>query len=246
MTAEHPPMISIVIPAKNEARNLPHLFDEIADALDGRTFEVILVDDGSTDETGAVLAKQKAKRPFAVRHVRHDRSSGKSLALRSGVFAARGELVATIDGDGQNDPRYIAELVDALIEAGPETGIAVGQRLKRKDTPLKQRASRFANWLRKSILDDDTRDTACGLKVVRTEVFRKLPFFEGSHRFLPALVMQERFRVVHRDVVDRPREHGVSHYGIVDRGVHGALDLLGVWWLRRRRRNMPRVEEVER
>jgi dolichol-phosphate mannosyltransferase len=245
MNTDDTPMISVVIPARNEARNLPRLLDEIAAALQGRAFEVIVVDDGSTDETPDVLAKQRARRPFSLRHLRHDRSSGKSLALRSGVFAARGELVATIDGDGQNDPVYIAQLADALVAAGPEIGIAVGQRLRRKDTVMKQRASRFANWLRRSILDDDTRDTACGLKVVRTEIFRKLPFFEGSHRFLPALVLQERYGVVHRDVVDRPREHGVSHYGILDRGLHGALDLIGVWWLKRRRRKMPRVEEVQ-
>lgn len=244
MTADHTPMISIVIPAKNEARNLPHLFDEIEQAMAGRNFEVILVDDGSTDETGAVLAKQKAKRPFPLRHIRHDVSSGKSLALRSGVFAAKGELIATVDGDGQNDPRHAAELVDALLAAGPETGIAVGQRLKRGDGEAKRLASRFANGLRKAILDDDTRDTACGLKVLRADVFRKLPFFEGSHRFLPALVLQERYKVIHRDVVDRPRGHGVSHYGILDRGVQGALDLIGVWWLKRRRRKMPRPREL--
>ena len=244
MTADNTPLISIVIPAKNEARNLPHLFDEIAQAMAGRGFEVIVVDDGSTDDTGAVLAAQKLERPFAVRHIRHDESSGKSLALRSGVFAARGELIATMDGDGQNNPVHVAELVDALIAAGPQTGIAVGQRLKRGDGEAKRLASRFANGLRKAILDDDTRDTACGLKVVRADLFRKLPFFEGSHRFLPALVLQERYEVVHRDVVDRPREHGTSHYGILDRGLHGALDLIGVWWLKRRRRKMPRPREL--
>lgn len=239
-------LISIVIPCKNEAANLPPLFDEIATAMGGRAFEVVVVDDGSTDNTGDVLAEQAAQREFPVRHIRHDRSTGKSLAVRSGAFAASGTIVATIDGDGQNDPQYILPLVDALIEGGPGVGIAAGQRLKRKDSWLKQRASRFANWLRNSILHDNTRDTACGMKAVHTDLLRKLPFFEGSHRFLPALVIQEGYGVVHRDVIDRPRLHGQSHYGILDRGLHGALDLLGVWWLRRRRRIMPVVTEIGR
>ncbi|WP_421850725.1 glycosyltransferase family 2 protein [Oricola sp.] len=238
------PLISIVIPCKNEAANLPPLFDEIGDVLGDRRYEVIVVDDGSTDETADTLAQQAAERPFPVRHIRHDRSTGKSLALRSGVFAAHGEVVATIDGDGQNDPQYIITLVDALIDAGPGTGIAAGQRLRRKDSVAKQYASRFANGLRSSILKDQTRDTACGLKAVHTHLFRKLPFFEGSHRFLPALVIQEGYGVVHRDVIDRPRLHGTTHYGILDRGWQGTFDLLGVWWLRRRRRIVPKVTEI--
>lgn len=238
------PTISIVIPCKNEAPNLPPLFDEIAAAMGERAFEVVVVDDGSTDDTGKVLGEQAALRGFRIRHIRHDRSAGKSLALRSGAFAAQGAVVATIDGDGQNDPKYILPLVDALISGGSGIGIAAGQRLKRKDSWLKQRASRFANWLRNSILQDNTRDTACGMKAIHADLLRKLPFFEGSHRFLPALVIQEGFGVVHLDVVDRPRLHGTSHYGIFDRGMHGALDLLGVWWLRRRRRIVPIATDI--
>lgn len=238
-------LVSVVIPAKNEAENIPAVFDEIEQALAGRSYEIILVDDGSTDDTPAVMRAEIRKRPGIVRHVRHDRSTGKSLALRSGVLAARGELVATMDGDGQNNPVHLAELVDALNAAGPSVGIAVGQRLRRgeSDSQAKKYASRFANGLRNAILKDNTRDTACGLKVVRTNIFRRLPFFEGSHRFLPALVLIEGFGVIHRDVVDRPRQHGASHYGILDRGLHGALDLFGVWWLRRRRKVTPKVEE---
>jgi glycosyltransferase involved in cell wall biosynthesis len=237
-------LISIVIPCRNEAANLPLLLDEIGAAMAGRDFEVIVVNDGSSDDTASVLAAQAALRPFPLRHLRHEKSSGQSLALRSGAWAARGEIVATIDGDGQNDPQYIPVLVDALRRAGPEAGAAQGQRLKRRDSKLKQWASRFANWLRNAILRDDTRDTGCGLKAVHTSILRKLPFFDGTHRFVPALVIQEGFRVVHCDVVDRPRRHGKSNYGIFDRGLQGALDLAGVWWLRRRRRRMPRVEEV--
>ena len=237
-------LISIVIPCRNEAENLPLLLDEIEAAMAGRAFEVIVVDDGSADATPSVLAGQAASRPFPVRHLRHEKSAGQSLAVRSGAWAARGDIVATIDGDGQNDPRYIPVLVDALRQAGPEAGAAQGQRLKRRDSKLKQWASRFANWLRNAILHDDTRDTGCGLKAVRTDVLRKLPFFDGTHRFTPALVIQEGYRVVHCDVVDRPRRHGKSNYGIFDRGLQGALDLAGVWWLRRRRRRMPKVREI--
>lgn len=212
--------------------------------MDGRAFEVIVVNDGSTDNTSAVLVQQAPVRGFAVRELRHEKSAGQSLSLRSGAWAARGEIVATIDGDGQNDPKYIPVLVDALLAAGSAVGAAQGQRLQRRDGPAKRLASRFANWLRSSVLQDGTRDTGCGLKAVRTDILRKLPFFDGTHRFVPALVIQEGFRVVHCDVIDRPRRHGQSNYGIFDRGWQGAIDLMGVWWLRRRRRRMPKVEEI--
>lgn len=235
---------SIVIPCRNEAENLPPLLDEIEAAMAGRSFEVIVVDDGSTDDTGAVLAAEARSCAFPLRRIRHEKSAGQSLSLRSGAWAARGAVVATIDGDGQNDPKYIPVLVDALLAAGPGAGAAQGQRLKRRDSPAKRLASRFANWLRSSVLHDHTRDTGCGLKAVHTDILRKLPFFDGTHRFVPALVIQEGFRVVHCDVIDRPRRHGKSNYGIFDRGLQGALDLMGVWWLRRRRRRMPRAEEI--
>lgn len=237
-------LISIVIPCRNEAQNLPLLLDEIQAAMAGRDFEVIVVDDGSTDDTPQMLAAQAALRPFPLRHLRHEKSSGQSLAVRTGAWAARGSIVATIDGDGQNDPQYIPVLIDALLAAGPQAGAAQGQRLKRRDSKLKQLASRFANWLRNAILHDQTRDTGCGLKAVHTDILRKLPFFDGTHRFVPALVIQEGFGVVHCDVVDRSRRHGKSNYGIFDRGLQGALDLAGVWWLRRRRRRMPKAREI--
>jgi len=239
-------LISIVIPCRNEAANLPLLIDEIETAMAGRDFELIIVNDGSTDETAAVLAEQATLRSFPVRELRHQKSAGQSLSVRSGAWAARGSIVATIDGDGQNDPQYIPVLVDALRQAGPDFGAAQGQRLKRRDSKVKQLASRFANWLRNAILHDETRDTGCGLKAVHTDILRKLPFFDGTHRFVPALVIQEGYRVVHCDVVDRSRRHGKSNYGIFDRGLQGALDLGGVWWLRRRRRRMPKVEEIKR
>lgn len=238
------PAISIVVPCRNEAANIPPLLDEIAAAMRGRDFEVIVVDDASSDDTPAVLAAKARDARYDLRHLRHPQRSGQSLALRTGAWAAQAPIVATIDGDGQNDPRFIPMLVDALVAAGPKAGAAQGQRLKRRDTKLKQWASRFANGLRSAVLHDRTRDTGCGLKAIRTEILRKLPFFDGTHRFVPALVMQEGYDVVHIDVVDRPRLHGTSNYGILDRGLQGAVDLAGVWWLGRRRRRLRAIMDV--
>ena len=237
------PDLSVIIPCRNEAANLPLLLDEIDDALAGRDFEVIVVDDGSTDGAADVLARRILEGATRLRVLRHDRSAGQSVALRSGVLAARGPLIATMDGDGQNNPIYLPKLADALASAGPSIGIAAGQRLKRTDTKVKQWSSRFANGLRQSILADGTRNSGCGLKAIHTDLFRRLPYFDGWHRYLPALVLREGFGVVHIDVVDRARRHGKSNYGILDRGLRGALDLFGVWWLRRRRRVVPVVTE---
>jgi hypothetical protein len=149
-----------------------------------------------------------------------------------------------MDGDGQNDPAYIPNLVEALLANGPDIGIAAGQRLKRTDTKLKQLSSSLANRLREKMLHDGTRDSGCGLKAVPAPLFRQLPYFDGWHRYLPALVLREGYRIVHIDVIDRQRRHGKSNYGILDRGARGVLDLIGVWWLRRRRKVLPQVSEV--
>lgn len=236
--------ISVVIPCKNEAENLAILLNEVDEALRGRSFEVIVVNDGSTDKTGDMLDTRIKSGATHLRHIRHDRSSGQSAAVRSGVFAAKGQYVATMDGDGQNNPLYIPKLVDALKSAGDRTGIAAGQRLKRTDTKLKQYSSRFANWLRQKMLADGTRDSGCGLKALPADLFRALPYFDGWHRYLPALVIREGFSVVHVDVTDRQRRFGMSNYGILDRGLRGALDLFGVWWLRKRRKVVPIVTEI--
>ncbi|MEF2074399.1 glycosyltransferase family 2 protein [Consotaella aegiceratis] len=234
--------ISVVIPARNEARNLLILVEEIAEALNGRAYEVVVVDDGSTDETAEALRSLHAG-GIPVRHLRHENACGQSRAVRTGVLAAKGDVVATIDGDGQNDPAFIPALVEALEAAGASAGLAAGQRLRRTDTKLKQVSSRFANSLRTAILKDDTRDTGCGLKAMPTDLFRRLPFFDGWHRYLPALVLREGYGVVHRDVIDRQRRFGQSNYGIFDRAARGALDLFGVWWLLRRGRKVPSVSE---
>lgn len=236
--------LSVVIPCKNEAENLAFLLDEVDAAFIGRDFEVIVVDDGSDDGTGDLLAERMKRVGSRLRVMRHDRSAGQSAAVRTGMWSARGDIVCTMDGDGQNDPAYLPRLIDALTERGATCGVAAGQRLARTDSSLKQWASRFANGLRQAILNDGTRDSGCGLKAVRADLFRAFPYFDGWHRYIPALAIREGYSVTHVDVVDRPRRHGVSKYGILDRGMQGALDLFGVWWLRKRRRVVPMVTEV--
>jgi glycosyltransferase involved in cell wall biosynthesis len=238
------PLVSVVVPCRDEAGNLPSLVEEIGAALAGSRFEVIVVDDGSSDGSAGVLAELASSRPW-LRHVRHARSCGQSAAVRTGLLAAKGEFVATIDGDGQNDPVYLPRLVARLVDGGPRLGLVAGRRQKRTDTGLKRIASRFANGLRGAILKDGTEDSGCGLKALRRDLFLLLPYFDGWHRYLPALVIREGYEVAHIDVVDRKRRHGVSKYGIVDRGLVGILDLFGVWWLRRRRKRLPEVTEME-
>ncbi|WP_068081751.1 glycosyltransferase family 2 protein [Polycladidibacter stylochi] len=235
--------VSVVVPAKDERENLPGLIDEIKDALDGRSFEVVVVDDGSSDGTGDVLLEYASSNPF-LRVYRHGTSSGQSCAVRTGMLKARGDIIVTIDGDGQNDPAYIPNLVDGLERAGPAVALAAGQRLGRKASLFKRYASKAANKLRGWLLKDNTRDSGCGLKAVRRDVFLSLPYFDSWHRFLPALVIREGFGVIFVDVIDRERMHGSSKYGVFDRALIGILDLYGVWWLRRRRNKIPEVSVV--
>src|SRR5262249_32886235 len=162
-----------------------------------------------------------------LRQLRHARSAGQSAAVRSGVRAARGAIVATLDGDGQNNPAFLPDLI-AAVEKSERIGLVAGQRVGRKDTGFKKLQSRIANGVRGTILKDGTRDTGCGLKVFRREVFLMLPYFDGLHRFLPALVRREGFEIAYVDVIDRPRHAGVSNYGFFDRLWIGIMDLAGV------------------
>ncbi|WP_112664183.1 glycosyltransferase family 2 protein [Microvirga flavescens] len=236
------PQVSIVVPVKNEALNILPLVDEIERACAALgPFEVVYVDDGSTDTTPDEVLKARATRPW-LRLVRHEASCGQSAAVRTGVRAARGGIVVTLDGDGQNDPAFIPNLVAALDDEG--TALAAGQRVGRKDGNSKKWQSRVANNVRGWLLDDATRDSGCGLKAFRRDVYLALPYFDALHRFMPALVKREGYRVAHVDVVDRSRHAGTSNYGLFDRLWVGILDLFGVWWLIRRRKRVPNAQEI--
>ncbi|HVV63814.1 MAG TPA: glycosyltransferase family 2 protein [Pseudolabrys sp.] len=237
------PAVSVVVPVKNEAGNIAPLVGEISAALDGQwRFEIVYVNDGSTDGTDAELKQLMMKHPW-LRRVRHKQSCGQSAAVRSGVAAARAPIVVTIDGDGQNDPAFIPPMVRALEAGAPSVGLIAGQRVGRKSSGFKKFQSRIANGVRGAVLRDGTRDTGCGLKAFRRDLFLKLPYFDGLHRFLPALVRREGYGIGYVDVVDRPRGQGVSNYGMWDRLWVGILDLAGVWWLIRRKKRTPEILE---
>jgi dolichol-phosphate mannosyltransferase len=239
------PRISVVVPVRNEAGNIAPLVGQIVQALAAhQPFEIVYVNDGSSDGTEDELRSLMNEYTF-LRQIRHDVSCGQSAAVRSGVASARAPIVLTLDGDGQNDPAFLPAMV-AAMEGDLGLGLVAGQRVGRKASGFKRMQSRIANAARKAVLRDGTRDTGCGLKALRREVFLALPYFDGLHRFLPALVRRDGYRVGYVDVVDRPRLHGVSNYGLWDRLWVGILDLAGVWWLIRRKKRVPVVSEVVR
>jgi dolichol-phosphate mannosyltransferase len=238
------PAVSVVVPVRNEAGNIAPLVGEIVAALgaDAR-FEIVYVNDGSTDGTETELVELMASRPW-LRQVKHTISCGQSAAVRTGAAHAHAPIVVTLDGDGQNDPAFIPTLLQVLAAGAPKMGLVAGQRVGRKDTGFKKLQSRIANGVRGIVLRDGTRDTGCGLKAFRRDVFLALPYFDGLHRFLPALVRREGYDIGYVDVVDRPRRAGVSNYGLWDRLWVGILDLAGVWWLIRRKRRVPEITEI--
>jgi dolichol-phosphate mannosyltransferase len=239
------PFVSVIVPVRNEAGNVGPLIAEIATSIAGKgRFEVVYVDDGSTDGTAAEIDRLMQDRPW-LRHLGHTVSCGQSAAIRTGVAAARAALVATLDGDGQNDPAFLPALIEKLAQ-NPQVGLVAGQRVGRKATGFKRLQSRIANTVRGSVLRDGARDTGCGLKAFRRDVFLALPYFDGLHRFLPALVRRDGHEIAYVDVIDRPRRAGLSNYGMWDRLWIGILDLAGVWWLIRRRARVPQVVEVSR
>lgn len=237
---------SIVIPARNEAGNIASLVDEIVAAVAPvGTFEVIVVDDGSTDTTVAELhARQKVIGQLRV--LRHPASAGQSAAVHTGVLAARGEIVCTLDGDGQNPPSELPRLIAPLVaDTTGRIGIVAGQREGRQDTWSRRMASKLANGLRSRMLRDGTRDSGCGLKAFRRTAFLALPYFDHMHRYLPALFARDGWRVVHVDVSHRARGAGRSNYSNLQRAFVGAVDLLGVMWLIRRRKKAAPLPEAE-
>lgn len=224
--------ISVVIPMLNEAENVASLVGEIMAAGERCPLgEIILVDDGSTDATASVI-REMAKTNPKIKLVRHSVRSGQSAGLRTGVRAAKGPLVVTMDGDGQNDPADMPKLYDkyAALPNAPMVLVA-GQRAKRQDSLLKKFTSRTGNFIRRTCLNDGVRDTGCSLKLFRRDDYLTLPFFNHMHRFLPALFIREHGTIALVDVGHRHRERGVSKYGFWDRLWAGVFDIFGVMWL---------------
>jgi dolichol-phosphate mannosyltransferase len=227
--------LSVIIPVKNEAENIAPLVAEIRAALASFIdYEIVFIDDGSKDATAAEILRLAAETPN-LRLLRHTRSCGQSAAIRTGVKAARAAWVATIDGDGQNDPADIPKLW-RLTSAGSgfEPILVNGNRERRQDNWSRRMASRIANTIRSRLLGDNTSDTGCGLKLFPRSLFLDLPYFDHMHRFIPALVLREGGRVHSVQVNHRPRYGGISKYGVFDRLGVGIIDLFGVMWLKRR------------
>ncbi len=242
---DNPISYSVVVPVYNEQDNVGPLAGEIATALDGTDYEMIFVDDHSSDDTLKTLQDLKADYP-ALRVLHHRANSGQSRSVRSGILAARGDVIATLDGDGQNNPADIPAMLTQLERKDAPDNLALvgGRRAKRKDTWAKRAGSRFGNGVRKWLLKDEADDTGCGLKVFRREAFLRLPYFDHIHRYIPALMLREGYAIEFCDVSHRGRLHGVSKYTNFGRLVVSIADLRGVMWLRRRARLPGAVDEV--
>lgn len=237
--------VSIVIPMKNESENVAMLLEEIAAACAGQDYEIIIVDDGSTDDTADQVRAAMVSHP-TLRLLQHPLSAGQSAGVHSGVLAAKGAIICTLDGDGQNPPAELPKLFNPLMQDKTgKLGLVAGQRVGRQDTLSKKLASRFANALRARILKDGTRDTGCGLKGFRRDAFLRLPYFNHMHRYLPALFKRDGWEVALVDVAHRERHAGRSKYSNLQRALVGIYDLIGVSWLILRRKTAQSVE-VER
>jgi glycosyltransferase involved in cell wall biosynthesis len=238
------PDVSVVVPVCNERENVLPLAQEIHAALAGRRHETIFVDDGSTDGTAEAVIAARARDMPEIRLIRHSVRSGQSAAVATGVRAARARWIATLDGDGQNDPGDIPQLLDAVERAGsPRLRLVMGNRTTRRDTWLRRLSSRVANGVRGGLLKDGTPDTGCGIKVFDRDVFMDMPRFDHMHRFMPALFQREGYEVVSVPVNHRERTRGKSKYGLHNRLWVGIVDLFGVMWLISRR--SPRVPTAE-
>lgn len=237
------PDISIVVPVFDEEGAAPALAREIAAAFRGRDFEIVFVDDASRDGTRAALKALSAEIP-QLRVLAHQKNSGQSRAIRTGVLAARAPVVVTLDGDGQNDPADGPALVDALLAGPADLALVGGERVKRQDSRAKKLASRIGNGVRKRLLRDTANDTGCGLKAIRRDAFLRLPYFDHIHRYLPALMLREGYQVDFRPVNHRHRQTGRSKYTNLGRLMASLSDLFGVMWLQSRARDPGRVEDV--
>ncbi len=240
------PSVSVVVPVMNEAGNVVPLMEEIHDALEGaEAYETIFVDDCSTDGTPERLVEVRSKFP-RLRVIRHDVNCGQSAAIRTGVLAAQGGYIVTLDGDGQNDPADIPRVLAALraSDAPATLKMVSGQRVKRQDTIIKKLSSRVANAVRRALLNDGTLDTGCGLKAFCRTSYLRLPYFDHMHRYFPALMRREGYQVGFVKVNHRPRLHGRSKYGVFDRLWVSFSDLMGVMWLNRRCRRPGHRQEL--
>ncbi len=237
------PEISVLVPVMNEAGNIRPLIDEICETLSGRNFEIIYIDDASNDTSPAELADTQAA-ISQLRVLRHHRRAGQSAAIRSGLLRARGDLIAVLDGDGQNVPADLPNLEQALLAGGPAHGMAAGIRAKRQDSTWRLAASRGAKWIRSSLLGDTHPDSGCGIKILQRDLFLQLPFFNHMHRFMPSLVRRHGGFVTGVSVAHRPRVQGTSKYKVLDRLLVGISDILGVIWLLRRAPRQGEVIEV--
>ena len=237
------PDISVVVPVHDEEGAAGPLAREIAAAFAGRSYEMVFVDDASKDGTLAELRALMAELP-ALRVLSHGSNAGQSRAVRTGVLAARGPIVVTLDGDGQNPPADAPRLADLLASSPPTVALVGGVRARRQDSEAKRRASVWANRIRKTLLEDDADDTGCGLKAFRRDVFLRLPYFDHLHRYLPALMIREGYENRYLDVDHRHRETGRSKYTNWGRLLASLSDLLGVMWLKSRSRRPGTISEL--
>lgn len=237
--------ISVVVPVYNEEENAGPLIAEITDALKGHAFEMVFIDDCSTDATLKVL-QNLIKTHKNLRVLHHNQNAGQSRGVRSGVLAASGTYIATLDGDGQNDPADIPALFDQMTRKDAPKNLALvgGRRAKRKDTWAKRIGSKLGNGVRKWLLKDEADDTGCGIKVFCRDAFLRLPYFDHIHRYIPALMLREGYAIEFSDVGHRNRQFGVSKYTNFGRLMVSISDLRGVMWLRKRSRNPGQVDEV--
>jgi dolichol-phosphate mannosyltransferase len=235
--------LSVVVPVKDEAANVGPLAREIVAAVAGEDAEIIFVDDGSSDGTDTVLVALKAE-IRALRVIRHNANRGQSRGVRTGVRAARGAIVVTLDGDGQNDPADIPALIAELRRGGPGLGLVAGVRRKRMDTASKRIASKVGNAVRQWLLKDGATDSGCGLKAFRRDAFLALPYFDHLHRFLITMMIREGYEVRYVTVNHRPRLSGHSKYNNLNRMLVGIDDLMGVRWLQRRYRGHTDAKEL--